>query len=76
MVPLYAACIHDLDPGDFVRVECVACGHAELIPPSGLLVRLRLAPTTRIMDLERRFRCRKCNAKGKAVVTVTWGKEV
>jgi hypothetical protein len=26
MVPLYAARIEDLGPGDFVRVECIACG--------------------------------------------------
>ena len=31
MVPLYAARIEDLGPGDFVRVECIAC-HNELIP--------------------------------------------
>lgn len=30
MVPLYAARIEDLGPGDFVRVECIAC-HNELI---------------------------------------------
>ena len=27
MVPLYAARIEDLGPDDFVRVECIACGH-------------------------------------------------
>jgi hypothetical protein len=27
MVPLYAARIEDLGPGDFVRVEWIACGH-------------------------------------------------
>ena len=37
MVPLYAARIEDLGPGDFVRVECAACGHDVLIPPNALL---------------------------------------
>jgi hypothetical protein len=32
MVPLYAARIADLGPGDFVKIECIACGHGELIP--------------------------------------------
>jgi hypothetical protein len=73
MVPLYATRIQDLSPGDFVRVECIACGHDELIPPGGLLVGLRLAPTTLLMDLEPRFRCRECDAKGRAVLTVRWG---
>jgi hypothetical protein len=37
MVPLSAARITDLGEGDFVRAECIACGQAELIPPSSLL---------------------------------------
>jgi hypothetical protein len=37
MVPLYATRIEDLGPGDLVRVECLACGYNEMIPPSGLL---------------------------------------
>jgi hypothetical protein len=35
--PDCAARIEDLGPGDFVRAECVACGHDELIPASALL---------------------------------------
>ena len=34
MVPLYAARIEDLGPVDFVKAECIACGHDELIPAS------------------------------------------
>jgi ribosomal protein S27E len=37
MVPLYAARIEDLRQGDFVRVECAACGHETLIPQRALL---------------------------------------
>ena len=70
MVPLYDTRIQDLGPGDFVRVRCTACGHDEIVPPSGLRVGLRLPPETLILDLEPRFRCRECDAKGKAVVTV------
>ena len=58
MVPLYAARIEDLGPGDFVRVECAACGQDMLIPPSSLLNGLRLPPSTRVLDLEPRLRCR------------------
>ena len=46
MVPLYAARIEDLGPGDYVRVECIACGHDILIPASSLLHELRLPPYT------------------------------
>jgi hypothetical protein len=73
MVPLYAARIEDLGPGDLVRVECAACGHDVLITRSALLQGLRLAPTDLVLDLESRFRCRECDARGKAVVSVRWG---
>jgi len=71
MVPPYAARIEDLGPGDFVKVECIACGHDELILPSSLLNGLRLPPFTPVLDL-RRLRCRECNARGKAVVSIRW----
>ena len=72
MVSLYAARVSDLGPGDFVKVECVACGHGELIPATGLLHGLRLPPTTRILDLEPQLRCRECDATGRAVVSIEW----
>jgi hypothetical protein len=31
MLPLYAARIEDLGPGDFVKVDCVACHHVALL---------------------------------------------
>ena len=46
--------------------------HDEIVQPSGLLV-LRLPPETLILDLEPRFRCRECDAKGTAVVMVKVG---
>jgi len=72
MKPLYAARLEDLGPGDFVKVECIACGHELLIPPAGLLHGMRLPPITRVLDLEPRLRCRECDAKGKVIVTVRW----
>jgi hypothetical protein len=72
MVPLYAARIEDLGPGDFVRAECTACGHDELIPASALLQGLRLLPRTPVLDLEPQLRCRECDARGKAVVSIKW----
>lgn len=70
MVPLYAARIEDLKPGDVVLVECGACGHTMAIPYSGLVHGLRLAPIERVLDLAPRLRCRECDAKGKAVVSI------
>jgi len=72
VVPLYAARIEDLGPGDFVKVECIACGHDELISPSSLVHGLRLPPYTPVLDLEPRLRCRECDARGKAVVSIRW----
>jgi len=34
-----------LGPGDFVKMECAACGHEALIPSSAVLQGLRLPPT-------------------------------
>jgi hypothetical protein len=46
MKMLYEARTQDLGPGDFVRVECAACGHEELIPAIGLQQGMRLPPDT------------------------------
>jgi hypothetical protein len=37
MLPLYAARIEDLRPGDFVKVDCAACHHVALLTPEALL---------------------------------------
>jgi len=63
MMPLYAARVEDIGPGDFVKFKCAACGHDALIPPSSLLTGLRLPWTTRVLDLARRLRCRECDAR-------------
>jgi len=65
MVPFYAARVGDLGPGDFIKAECMACGHTELIPTIGLTHGLRLSRDTRVLDLEPRLRCREGDAQGK-----------
>jgi hypothetical protein len=69
MVPLYSARVGDLRPGDFVVVECGACGHDALIHPAALP---SLGRDERVVDLAPRLRCRECDAKGKAVVSIRW----
>jgi hypothetical protein len=72
MRPLYDARIGDLGPNDFVHVECV-CGHSMLIPHSGFATEgLRLPPFMPVLDLESRFRCRECDARGKVVILIKW----
>jgi hypothetical protein len=71
MVPMYAARVSDLKPGDFVVAECGACGHDGLIHPTALPV-LGLSPDARIADLAPRLRCRECDTRGKAVVSIRW----
>lgn len=75
IIPLYKARVSDLGPGDFVQITCFACGHETLIPPDTFLVRPDVSPDTRVVDLERRVRCRECNARGESVVSVRWGLE-
>jgi len=73
MVPLYAARIEDLGPGDFVKVDCAACSHTALLTQA-FLARLGLEPRHRVLDLKDRVRCRGCGRRGSAVVSVKWGK--
>ena len=73
MVPLYAARIEDLGPGDFVKFECAACGRDELLAPDALRIKgVPLPPYTPVLDLERRLRCRECDARGRVAVSVRW----
>ena len=62
---LYEARLQDLGPGDFVNVECTACGHAELLASDMLRIKgLELPPYTPVLDLEPKLRCRECDARG------------
>jgi hypothetical protein len=47
-------------------------GHDEMIPPIGLLQGWRLPPCMRVLDLQSRFRCRECDARGKVVLSIKW----
>ena len=70
MRPLYDARVSDLGTGDLVRVQCV-CGHEELLTAD----QVRKAGTPAfgfIRDLKRRLRCRECDAKGRADVSIVW----
>jgi hypothetical protein len=72
MVPLYAARVQDLGTDDFVVIKCGACGHTAELWPSLLTHGLRLQPTDKILDLERRLRCRLCYARNQAAVSIRW----
>jgi hypothetical protein len=71
MLPLYAARIEDLGPGDFVKVDCAACHHVALLQPEALL-RVGLSPGAKVLDLKGRLQCRGFGRKGRAVVLVKW----
>jgi adenine-specific DNA-methyltransferase len=66
----YPARIADLDPADLIRVKCSVCGHDNLIQPASLADGVRLGPDSRITDLAPRLRCRECDIKGRAVVSI------
>jgi ribosomal protein S27E len=75
MVPLYAARIENLGRGDFLKVDCSACSHTAFLTPASL-ARLGLKASRRVLDLKDSVRCRKCGARGRAVVSIRWGKSV
>jgi hypothetical protein len=86
MIPLYAARIEDLGPGDFVKVDCAACRHMAVLVREAdrlalraklartFLSRLGLSPGHKALDLQERVRRRGCGARGRAVVSIKWGK--
>jgi hypothetical protein len=49
MLPLYSAWIEDLEPGEFVKVDCAACHHVALLTPEALL-RVGLSPAAKVLD--------------------------
>jgi ribosomal protein S27E len=88
MVPVYAARIEDLGPGDFVKVDCAACRHTALLVREAdrlalraklapaFLSRVGLRPRTKVLDLKDRVRCRGCGARGRAVVSIKLAKSI
>jgi hypothetical protein len=75
MPPLYLARIEDLGQSDFVKVICAACHHVALLTPDFLL-RLGFGPQAKVLDLKSRVRCRGCGARGRAVVSIKWRRQV
>jgi ribosomal protein S27E len=75
MQPLYVARIEDLGQSDFVKVDCAACHHVALLTPVFLL-KLGLSPHAKVLDLKQRVRCRGCGARGRAVVSIRWRREI
>ena len=71
MVPLYAARIADLGPGDLVKVDCAACSHTALLS-TAILDRLGLDPRLKVLDLTPRVRCGRCGAGGRAIIGIRW----
>jgi hypothetical protein len=63
MVPLYAARLQDVGPGDLVQLEC-ACGHIVVLTPA-MLKAAGVTPAEKVVDLESRLRCRECDARGR-----------
>ncbi len=70
MRALYQARVEDLGPADVLVVEC-GCGHREELSAS-MLGTAGVKPYTKVLDLQRRMKCKECRWKGRAVVSVRW----
>jgi hypothetical protein len=71
MRPFYDARVRDLGPGDIVLVDCARCDHSESLTAL-MLKTAGLAPHTVIKDLDRRMRCRECDARGHVLISIRW----
>jgi hypothetical protein len=54
-----------------VKVDCPACHHVALLTPEALM-KVGLSPAAKVLDLKGRLRCRGCERKGRAVVSIKW----
>jgi hypothetical protein len=72
MRPLYVAAIEDLRPGDFVKIDCAACDHTALLSHEFLARGVGLHERLKVLDLKDKVRCRRCGARGRAVVSIRW----
>jgi hypothetical protein len=70
VVPFYAARVSDLGPGDLVQVECL-CGHTERLT-GAMLTTAGVEPDEKVQGLESRMRCRECDERGRAVISIRW----
>jgi hypothetical protein len=64
--PRYDFRLEDLRAFHLVRAHCQACGHKAIVPNEALLQ--GQPGCTRLTSLQRRLRCRRCGAKGKALL--------
>jgi hypothetical protein len=70
MVPFYTARVADPLPGDFVQVDC-ACGHIDRLI-AAMLTAAGVMPDSKVQDLGRRVRCRECDRRGRAMISIRW----
>jgi hypothetical protein len=70
--PLYAARVSDLGPTEYVSVRC-ECGRAEVLTAK-ILFTTGVAPEQKVSDLGRRMRCRECEERGCAIVSIGRGR--
>ncbi len=58
-----------------MKVDCAACHHVALLTRDFPL-KLGLSPRAKVLDLRQHARCRRCGARGRAVVSVEWRAEI
>jgi hypothetical protein len=70
MRALYEARLEHLGPGDLVKIECI-CGHTEHLTAT-MLATAGVKPYETILDLQHKLRCRECDVRGRAVISIRW----
>ena len=67
----WEARVEDLGAGDLIKVECLGCGHVEMLTRA-MLRTAGVSDNEQVRNLNRRLRCRECDVKGNADVSIQW----
>jgi len=65
----------DLGPADRVKIEC-ACGQCFPLLTATMLGTAGVPQDAKLLDVIRPIKCQSCRSRGRAVVSVEWGRWV
>lgn len=65
---MFEARLEHMGPHDLVKVECLACDHAQALTAARLSAGVKEYQV--IQNLRRQFRCRQCDERGRVDISI------